>query len=663
MRQSSPLLRAALLAALSTPLWACSSEPAANTCPATATIEPAGTPKLLGADCDPLVPTQCGFPFPSNVWLEDDATTATGKHVAFGPTTLPIVSGTGKHVDPKWWSDSDGFSAGQTILTHLPGATAAGLPTQDTIDSSISKESPTILLDAETGELVPHFAEIDMSVQTEADEDRSFMIRPVVRLKDATRYIVAIRHVKNASGETITPSAAFQALRDEAPSCDVSVDRRRALYSDIFAKLEKAGINRGDLQIAWDYTTSSRENNTRWMVAMRDDALATVGADGPEYTITKVEDFTIDQNIRVARRIVGLMKVPLYLDQPGPGGRLVFDANGMPKQNGWAEYEFVVHVPHAAETGQKLAPLQNGHGLLGTKFEGQNGFLAELGNRHGYLPFSVDFVGMAEEDEKTITDAIVTDAGLFRAAVDRQHQGMINSLLAMRMMSGRFVNEPLVQYNGQSAIDPTMRFYRGDSQGGIFGVTYMALTTDVTRGLLGEPGMPYSLLLDRSVDFAPFALIMKGAYETSRNVHIVMGLLQMTWDRTEPNGYAPYVKGNLLPNTPDHDVLLHVAIGDYQVTPLGAHMIARTVGAKNLLPVNRSIWGVEEAMGPFSGSGMVEFSFGLPEAPKTNIPTSGNPDDDPHDKVRVLDAAYSQTNDFFRLGQVVPYCTGPCDPE
>ena len=665
MQKSFTLLaHASVLASLAVLGLACSSNPDDKlVCPNTPAVSQGGPALLGGSDCDPLVPTQCGFPFPSNVWLAEDAKTPTGKHVAFGATTLPIVSGTGKNVDPASWADKDGFSPGQTILTHLPGATVDGAPSQDTIELSITDDSPTIVINADTGERVPHFAELDYSVLTEPDEDRAFMIRPVVRLADATRYIVAIRNVKDMNGAVLAPTPAFKALRDGADSCDSAVNARRALYADIFAKLEKAGIPKKNLQLAWDYTTASRENTTGTMLAMRDDALAKVGKDGPKYMITGVENFTVDQNARVAKRIHGTFKAPLYLDKPGPGAHLMFDADGKPMQNGEADFEFVVHVPHAAEQGKKLALLQNGHGLLGSKFEGQNGFLAELGNRHDYLTFSVDFIGMAEDDEAFIRDGIVNDIGEFKRSVDRQHQGMINSLLAMRMMSGAFVSEPEVQYNGQSIIDPTLRFYRGDSQGGIFGVSYMALSTDVTRGLLGEPGMPYSLLLNRSVDFAPFFLLLKGAYQTSRNMQVVMGLLQMLWDRTEPCGYAPYLHGNPLPNTPDHEVLLHVAIGDYQVTPLGAHMIARTIGAKNLTPVNRSIFGIEEAAGPFSGPGMVEFSFGLPESPKTNTPPTGPENDDPHDKVRVLDAAYSQTNDWLRTGMVVPYCTGTCDPE
>jgi hypothetical protein len=239
----------------------------------------------------------------------------------------------------------------------------------------------------------------------------------------------------------------------------------------------------------------------------------------------------------------------------------------------------------------------------------------------------------------------------------------VNSLLAMRMMSGRFAKDPIMQDNGKSMIDSAHRYYRGDSQGGIFGTTYMALTTDVERGLLGEPGMPYNLLLNRSVDFGPFFFLLQLIYQDNLDLQIVLGLVQMHWDRTEPNGYAPYITSNMLPGTPKHDVLLHVAIGDYQVSPLGAHLIARSVGAKNLAPVNRSIYGLEEVTGPFSGSGIVEYDFNLPMAPTTNVPPPGPGEDDPHDKVRVLDASYDQTNDFLREGVVKPYCDGPCNPE
>jgi hypothetical protein len=357
------------------------------------------------------------------------------------------------------------------------------------------------------------------------------------------------------------------------------------------------------------------------------------------------------------------MKVPLYLNQPGPHARMTLDAQGMPIQNGWAEYDVVIHIPKAATKGTPGALLQNGHGLLGYKEEGQDGYLAELADKWNYVAFSVDLIGMAHEDYPIIADSAVSDVEGFMASVERQHQGVLNSLLAMRMMMGRFWKDPVATIDGNQTIDPTQRFYRGDSQGGIFGTTYMSLTTDVTRGLLGEPGAPYSLLLNRSADFGPYFVLLRVAFRTGRNIQQVLGLLQMIWDRTEPNGYVPYLATGELHNTPEHQVLLHVAIGDHQVTPLGAHIIARTVGAKNLAPVNRHVWGLEESPGPIMGSAMVEFKFPEDkESPKTNVPPNDSYGPDPHDEVRKLPEAMDQTNDFFRTGAVKAFCSGPCDP-
>jgi len=397
------LARATSLVALVLAATTCSSaEPAAKPC---VVIDSQNGVPLLGADCDPRVPSQCGYPFPSNVYLTDGAKTATGKRVAFGATTLSARVG-GPSIDAALFNGSDGFSPGQPVITHLPGASITGLPTQDTIDISLTDASPTVLLDADTGERIPHFAELDKSLESEADEDRALMIRPVVRLKDAPRYIVAIRRVVDTNGRAILPSPTFQALRDGSSGCDISVARRRDLYADIFSRLEKAGVPKDDLQIAWDYSTASRANNTKWLLHMRDDALAVVGADGPEYSIDSVEE---NPNPHIRRRILAKMKVPIYLDKPGPGGVLVFGDDGMPKQTGTAEYGVLIHIPNAATKGVPAGLIQNGHGLFGGKGEGQDGYLAEFADGWNYVAFSVDLIGMASEDVPTITDSIVGD--------------------------------------------------------------------------------------------------------------------------------------------------------------------------------------------------------------------------------------------------------------
>ncbi len=609
------------------------------------------------ADCDPLVPTQCGFPFPSNLWTIADPSTPTGLRVKFGAETLPVHREVGA-VDPAIVADSDGFSPGQAPMTHLPGATVTGLPTQHDIDASLDAGSPTILLDVERGQLVPHFAELDMTAAD--DGDRAFLIRPVVRLRDGARYIVAIRGVVDGEGEPLAPTDGFRALRDDIATADGRIEGRRALYDDLFAQLDDVGVGREDLQIAWDYTTASTADHVSRLLHMRDVALDLVGEQGPTYVVDEVVD---DPNPMIRRRIEGRFTVPLFLDSPDPGGGLVYGDDGLPAVQGEAEYPFIVQIPISA-VGGSAGLLQNGHGLLGSRYEGRDGCFAAMGEQGTYVTVAVDMIGMASADEPTAVAALIEDPLVFRPFVDRQLQGMVNQLLVMRMMSGRFTAEPLLT-ELDVTIDPTRRFYRGDSQGGIMGTTYMAVSTDVERGLLGEPGAPYNLLLSRSVDFEPFFNFFRVAYGSQREIQIMLGLLQMLWDRIEPTGFLPFVTTDPLPNTPPHRVLLHAAVGDHQVTPLGAHLIARAIGARLLEPAARDVWGIEHAEGQVDGSALVEFDFGelVPPLPDSNAPTTADESTDPHDWVCLQQPSVDQGIAFFETGIVTNYCEGSCDPQ
>ncbi len=665
----------ALTAVLGAP--ACSSKSSPPAAGQPSRNYPPVTPPSWSADCDPLVPYHCGFPFPSNTQLKDDPTTPTGKRVSFAPGVLPTHAH--QPTDPSAWSYLDGFSPGMNIDTDLPYAASTGLPDENHLADSITTSSPTILLDTSTGQLVPHIAELDVNGPTKGLDywNSAFMIRPVVRLKDATRYIVAIRHVVDDKGTALDPSPEFKNLRDATPSTEASIEARRALYQDIFTQLSAAGIDKSDLQIAWDFTTASKACNTGDMISYRDQALAAVGADGPAYTIDTVTD---NPNKHIRRRIDGHMTVPCFLDNCGLGtqGHPVLPkmhrgSDGKPAQNGTYSISFEVQIPNSlVAAGAAPGPvLQNGHGLLGNKEEGRDGYLASDADLDGMVTVVTDLQGMASEDYdgqygSGVLTTLTGDIGTWKSMVDRQHMGLVNELLAMRMAHGKFAQDPKVTEvtaDGHSPIDTTSSiekrsFYRGDSQGGIFGTTYMTISTDVTRGVLGEPGAPYSLLLYRSQDFAPFFLVMGMQYVDSLDMNLALGLVQMLWDRTEPDGYVPYMTTNMLPGTPSHNVVIDCAIGDHQVTTLGAHFIARAIGAKQLKPVNREIFQIPDADGPFTGNGIVEVDFGLPPVPLGDEPMTAG--DDPHDKVRVLPAIQQEEQEFLKNGDVKNFCGGPC---
>ncbi|MCC6643968.1 MAG: hypothetical protein IT374_00130 [Polyangiaceae bacterium] len=627
--------------------------------------QPGEGPPLLSTDCDPIS-SRCGFPFPSNVYLVDDASkkTPSGKSVQFGKTSLPRYRGDKDKFDTTLLTDMDGFSPGAGALMYIPGATATGFANPLQIDTTTKPDSPSILMDAETGELVPHWVDLDMSPRD--DEERALIVRPAVRLKDKTRYIVALRRVVDVDGKAIEPTPAWKALRDGTPGCHPSVELRRDLYKDIFAKLEAKGIAKGDLQVAWDYTTSSKENTTRWAVKMRDDALANYGdASKPfKYQVIKVED---NPNKFSWKRVHVQVTLPSYLNTAAnwrtPADtlpRINVGPDGLPVQNGEFQWDVLIHIPKTAEAGgKKYGLLQNGHGLFGSRFEGQNGYLPEMGNLHDWVTFSVDLMGFSEPDVEIAIAGLGGNNTALRAFTERQIQGMLNQQLAMRFMMTTFANDPLLlDKDGKSIVDTSLRAYRGDSQGGIMGTAYMALSVDVTRGLVGEPGMPYNLLLNRSKDYSGYQLVLNGSYPNGLDQQVLLGAFQMLWDRSEPMGYAPYITKDMLPGTPAHQILIHDALGDQQVTTLGAHIIARTVDAKAITPAVRPIYGIQEAATVMGGSAIVEYKFPLKDEPLVNRAPSDNPD--PHDMVRELGPSYDQSDWFFRTGEIKAFCKGIC---
>ncbi|MCA9691676.1 MAG: hypothetical protein R3A51_18590 [Nannocystaceae bacterium] len=610
-------------------------------------------------DCDSLVPTQCAFPFPSNVYTVADPDTPTGRRVALPQAAIPVSAG-GHEAPPDVWNQADGFSTGVPFMAHLPGATILGLPGPLSIERSLEDDSPTVIIDAESGERVPHFAELDMSLG--GDATRTLMVRPVHSLKAGRRYIVAIRGVVDADNNPVDTTPSFRALRDLSPSDDPTIEARRPLYADIFQRLAAAGVDRAELQLAWDFTTASTEDTTKRLLHMRDDALAQVGADGPEYIIQKV---TAVEEEDIALKVEGRMIVPLYLDKPESGGTFVLDSDGLPTQNGTAEYEFLMLIPYAAYKGP-ASPLAYGHGLLGEKDQVGSGTFKKFANDYGFVLFAVDWIGMAADDYINVAGILSSgELERFNAVVDRGQQGILNFILATRMMLGPISDDPMLAYQGdQPEFTKDEAYYFGNSQGGIFGATLMAVHVDVTRGMLGVPGQPYNLLLNRSVDFEPFFDIVRSTYQNDpMDIQMVLALIQMLWDRSEPNGYSAHIRENTLPNTPAHEVMLQVAIGDYQVSTLGAHHMARTIGGvPNITPANRSIWGIDEVAGGYAGSAMIEYDFGNPPEPTVNIPPE-DLDDDPHGKPRKLETAQQSLNKFLREGVVDSFCDGACDPE
>ncbi|MFW5925189.1 MAG: hypothetical protein ACOC9T_01930 [Myxococcota bacterium] len=622
-----------------------------------------GQPVEHNDDCNAVDPSVCTLPFPSSYFLQEDPSADSGQRVHFGATSLPRHNQVG-HVDPTYFNEKDGFSILTPMLFYFDDVSLEGTVTHENIGDSLLADSKTVVVNAETGEKVPHWVELDAT--TENRQQTVVIIRPAEPMDFATRYVVGVRGLTDTSGSPIDPSPVFRALRSGSGGGD-QVERQRPNYEDvIFPVLDGAGFAREDLQIAWDFVTKSRQSTIGQALAARDDAMAQWESAEPEYTL-QVEDFNCGEGGEdgIGREILVDMTVPLYTETDEPGTLLTRDADGLPEPNGTTTEDFVIRVPCSVIDAPEAASaplLQYGHGLLGGFGEARTRYLSQFANDHGYILFAADWKGMAGEDMVPILEMINTEPGKFNTIPERSVQGFVEFMAAATLMQGDLADDPALQFGepAVSVVDTSRLYYYGNSQGGILGGAYTALSPDVQRGVLGVGGMPYSLLLPRSVDFNPFFDLFRIQFDDHRERMIfITGLTQMLWDLGEGAGFA---------HDMDKDVLLQVAINDHQVTTLGAHIQARAWGASTVMPQTRPVWGVSEMTAPFEGSALVEFLYpdimdepfeARPPEDEEELPRNG----DPHECPRRDPAGQLQMSDFLQDGTINHHCDGICDDE
>ncbi len=635
---------------------------------------PAAAADARRSACTDLPQRGCLLPFPNDATQTvRDRDTSTGLRVHISPKVAP-VNQDGKRMALADQNRADGFSPGQSLLLRIPGVNTpkafkrTGLPDAGHIERSTTRRSRLVLADARTGERVPAWADLDVTVAQKASA-RLVVIHPARNLRDGRTYVVALRDI----GVRTPPRFA-------------KLGRKAA----IFRTLRRAGVKRDrSLYLAWTFTVASTKSLAGRMLHIRDDAFAQLGdtnlADGvvvgraPGYAITSVTELTPDENANIARRIAGTITVPCYLDQAGcpTGAKFHYKGKGtdaLPAQlpGNVTQAPFVCNIPRAATPETPAHLSLYGHGLLGKPTEINAGNVEAMSQEHDFVFCATPWAGMANEDIPTAIAAL-SDLSKFPAMADRLQQGFLNALYLGRLMHhpDGLAKDPAFQLGGRSVVDPSALYFDGNSQGAIDGGALTALAPDFRRAVLGVPGMNYATLLPRSVDFDIYSKVFYPAYPEQEQRLPALALAQLLWDRGEANGYANHMTSSALPGTPTHSVLLHPAVGDHQVSTWTADVMARTIGAKVYAPTfdpGRTLaaepaWGIDRiAAFPYRGSAMVYWDSGPghnPPAPIAMEPQRGGTDS--HESPRATPAARVQKARFLLTGEVVDVCGGtPC---
>ncbi len=612
--------------------------------------------------CNPIAAEwDCLLPWPSDVFRAPDPSTETGFRVAYTEQAVPRTSG-GAAVDFTRDAPADGFP----ILPQIAALFPQGVDDADLVffepapEDSLGPDSPTVLLEADSGRRVLHFAELDPAAPDDAT--RLLFVRPMEPLAPATRYVVAIRGLRDHAGEAVAPPAGFRRLRDG----DDAGDEAARYATEVFAPLESAGVARAELQLAWDFTTRSDANATADLRAVRD-AMRDAMAEAPPEVI--VDMVTEPANGGGHRRIDGRLIVPAFTDDNVPGARLRRDVDGRPFARGTLEVPFLAFVPASVlARGPEDPPaglLQFGHGFFGDRREIE-GFPLQFADAQGYVVVGIDWAGMSRPDAgKVIVDLAGADPASALRFVERLHQGMANQMALARAAKEVLPTLSAFQVDGRPTYDPDYVWYYGISQGGILGGTYVAAALDLDAAVLSVGGAGFGLMMSRAAPFAPFLLIIEQQTAGALEAQKVTITTQHGLERIDPISYARHVAADPFDGPPAaHRVLMQLGLGDASVPTVAGHVHARALGLRHIVPAPRRVAGLETVEAPFEGSALVEFDFGVPEPLPGTYPTREPVESPTHEGVRRVPAGMRQVAAFLAVGgRVESVCEGPCDPE
>lgn len=649
------------------------------------------TEQVGNGTCDELDTAHCLLPFPSDRFTSQDVSSDTGRRVAL--PTGQLANTSGATFDPTEWNRNDGFSPGSPMMTVLRDVDlkASKAPPLGDLGRSIDDDSPTVVVDLTTGERLAHWAELDADG---AAGTRMLILRAAAGLPPGHEIGVALRGLKNTKGSAIEPTVAFRSYRDNLTTDVTSIEDRRGEMEELFGGLAEAGVVRSTLQLAWRFTVASDASIAGPMLVMRDDAFKRLGSAAPSFTVDQVIETDLPEGI--GRRVTGTVEVPLYLEGVGePGARLRRKADGEPVYAGSAfSAYFTCQIPTEAvePDGDKARPVVYGHGLMGGAGEAENSQVAKNASTNNMAYCATDWIGMSGSDIGNVA-AILQDISKFPSLPERSLQGVLNTLFMARAMKhpkGFASNAAFRNAAGEPVIDTKEVYFDGNSQGHILGGAATAVSQEWTRAVLGVGGMNYSLLLDRSVDFNSYFVLMRGAYPNRVDQLLIFGILQMLWDRGESNGYARHMTDDPYLNTPAHKILMHVGFGDHQVSMWAAEIQARTIGAKVRAPAlapgrhpdAKPFFGLEQVEAfPTDESLLVYWDSGTLPPPSDNITPAESPaftlacgslsaDEqktnkqcaDSHEDPRREEAAIRQKDLFLRPnGEIQDTCDGePC---
>ena len=600
---------------------------------------------------NPIGAEHAALPWPSDQYLVEDATTATGFRVDVGAGVLPDAMPT------SWFEGDDGFSRVAPILTWLPGLDPASLPSADDWGATTDvMASPVLLLRATDGAPVPVLAEVDQA--TDDVGHAPLILRPHRVLDPGTRYVVVLRDgLRGTDGSPLPPdpsTARLLASHWDDPFDDPAMAAWATHFETIRATLALAEVDPASVIEAWSFTTRSEQQVTAPALATQD-AVATrpLGA----YTL----EAPVDEADRVLIR--GSLTVPKFLDD---ANRIALGDDGVPVEHGTLQAPFLVTIPKTVT--QTRPTVLFGHGFFSSIEEPTWGNLFDGLARWQMAAVTTEFFGFSEDSLAGAVQILFGDFSRLDTLIDQQLQSHADFTLVQRLIAEELSQQIEIDL-GAGPFRPlsgTEIPYLGISNGGTQGLVMLTTSPVLDRGALVVAGGGWSHMLQRAAQWNELGIGLTTRFEDPRDLQIALSLLQQVFDPADSLNYVDHLIDDRLPGrAAEPELLLIEAKEDAQVANLVTRWVAGNAGFPLITPSAVDVWGVPTVTADGEGvvagrAGYTIYDLGVPSNPAGNVAPVEN---DVHGNVRTLDAYRRQVGAFLEFGTLTHPCDGPCDPE
>ena len=332
----------------------------------------------------------------------------------------------------------------------------------------------------------------------------------------------------------------------------------------IFAALDRAGIARGGLTEAWDFTVGSARSLAGRLLSIRNQAFASLGdrnlqrsprqrpragllgrerrsahADAPPRP-GQLPDPVLPRHLRA----VGRNRLPLRLGQDRRAARASCRATP-PRHRSNASCPTTATPSHPARISLY------GHGLLGSHSEVEAGNVQAMATEHNTVFCATDWWGLAKGDTGLRRERASPTSTASRRSSIASSRVCVNTLFLGRLLlhpQGLAAN-PAFRTSGRPVIEPRAPLLRRQQPGRDRGrADHRGGAGLHPRGARGERHELRQRPRPALHATSPRSRRSSLAHYPDRSLYpVILDVIQQLWDRGDPDGYAQHMTAQPVP--------------------------------------------------------------------------------------------------------------------